>query len=183
MKKCSLLWRSQHTWCHLAPSLLCLQTVELSGALLNGSSPFLWLLVSQQANICSLWVSILFKVNKGSCVVEELSSVVILHFPNVHWTLWWSVRHTQLVSCCNRLSKVMGALYPHILRISPLSAGKGSVSCGGLLVLWPSRSPPNVMKFNPPILIGVIYCSCTYILFTFQIVYIFYLKASSTTLD
>lgn len=51
---------------------------------LNCCSPFEWLQVSQQANICSLWVRILFKVNNGSCVVEELGSVVTISFQNVH---------------------------------------------------------------------------------------------------
>lgn len=43
--------------------------------------------------------------------------------------------HTATVSCCNRLRKVTGALYPHMLRISPLSASRGSVSCGEAVVV------------------------------------------------
>lgn len=134
----------------------------------NSSSPFLWLQVSRQANICSLWVSILFKVNKGSCVVEELGSVVILHFQNVHWTLLWPARHMQLqCHVVTGLRKVTGALYPHILRISPLSARRGSVSCGGLSVLWLTvpkdsclRSHSNVMKFNS---LGINHPLCPYV--------------------
>lgn len=112
----------------------------------------------QQANICSLWVSILFKVNKGGCVVEELGSVVILHFQNVHPTLslllwpgarWRWRRHTRF-PCHVEGKKVTGALYPFT---SSLSARKGSVSCVRssvvlLLTDLHQRSHLNVMKLN-----------------------------------
>ncbi len=129
---------------------------------LNCSSSFQRLQVSQQANICSLWVRILPQGQQ-----EELCGGRIRQCcnpPHTHThtlskcTLWWPTRHlhTATVSCRNRPRKATGALFPRTLRISLLSARKGSVSCGGLSVLWLSvlkdshlRSHPNVMKFNP----------------------------------
>lgn len=73
--------------------------------------------------------------------------------------------HRATLSCCNRLRKVTGALYPHILTLSPLSARKGSVSCGswwwcGCQCWWTHSSRVNILLWT---LITSTGFSCTYV--------------------
>lgn len=81
------MWRLLKLWCHPRQSLLGVSCASYEQPVLGTpgltADPYLQF-VSQNP----------FKVNKRSCVVEELGSVVILSFQNVH--CFRSLRHIEL---------------------------------------------------------------------------------------
>lgn len=84
------------------------------------------------------------------CWQNQCCSVVILSFQKC--TVLACETRRATVRGCNRLREVTGALYLHIPRISPLSARKGSVSCGGLSVFWLSGLRDSQLRSSPEVL-------------------------------